>query len=614
MFKLFDGYSSTIEKINRGTDQATKKILDASGATDKLNKELEATGASANTASNGLGKVVSVAALLATTIKGMNITDEFTNTTARLNLINDGLQTQLELQEKIFDSANRSKGAYSAMAGAISRMGLLASESFSGNDELIAFTELVQKTFKIGGASSTEQSSALLQLSQAMAAGRLQGDEFRSIMENAPMIADAIVKFTGKSKGELKEMSADGVITSEIIKNAMFSMSDEINSKFETMPMTFSDIWNRIKNGGTEAFASIMNSITNIINTDGFLTFINVIIGSIYLLADIINYISNLVVQYWPVIQAILIGIGVMLLVNVIGYLSVAIPILISFISLWFALNLPILAIIATIAGVVLMLQSMGVTFEDVFGFIGGLVGSVVAFIINLFVTLWNMVADFVNFLGNVFNHPLSSIQIMFSEWSSNILGFIAGIARGIENLVNKIPGVEIDITSGITDLKNKLDAEISMMKTEADWKEYAPKLDFVDYSDYATRGSDIGKGVYSDISGTLSTLTDTLTGKGNGNGKGFNFDNFGTSNNPLKVEGTGNNGKIDVDMSDEDIKYLRDIAERDYIANVASNTLAPNITVTFGDVHETADADAVAGRIKKILQEEIATASEGVY
>ena len=199
MFKLFDGYSKTISVINKKTDEATNKILNASGVTDKFNRKLEATGASAKKASSGLGKFLSIAALIAAVVKGIAIVDEFTNTATRLDLINDGLQTQVELQNKIFAAAKRSRGAYTAMADAVAKMGLLAKDSFTNNNELIAFTELVQKSFKLSGASQSEQSSALLQLTQAMAAGRLQGDEFRSIMENAPMIADAIAKY-GQAK------------------------------------------------------------------------------------------------------------------------------------------------------------------------------------------------------------------------------------------------------------------------------------------------------------------------------------------------------------------------------------------------------------------------------
>jgi tape measure domain-containing protein len=316
VFKLFDGYSSTIDKVNRKTDEATNKMIRASGQTDRFNDSLKATGTSAGTASSGLNKFVSVAMLVAGAIKGMSITDEFTNTSARLNLINDGSQTQLELQNKIFAAAQRSRGAYADMASAVAKLELNAGDAFGSNNEAVAFTELLQKSFKVGGASQTEQSSGLLQLTQAMAAGKLQGDEFRSIMENAPLVADAIAKFTKKSKGELKEMSSKGEITADIIKASMFAASDEINDRFKRMPMTFADVWNKIKNNATKSFSGVMNSINDSINTTNFDNLIVSITGGIALLASgvakllgFIADVSSFFKSNWSVISPIIMGI-----------------------------------------------------------------------------------------------------------------------------------------------------------------------------------------------------------------------------------------------------------------------------------------------------------------
>ncbi len=179
---------------------------------------------------------------------------------------------------------------------------------------------------------------------------------------------------------------------------------------------------------------------------------------------------------------------------------------------------------------------------------------------------------------------------------------------QGIEDLINKIPGVEIDITSGISDFGDKVADRTQKIKNESEWEEIVKTKEFMDYSDGYSKGSSMGKQISNSIGDTLSSFTESLTGDG------FDLSNFGTGSNPLVVEGTGSNGKVDVNMADEDLQYLRDIAERDYINKFSTATLAPNITVTFGDIHEEADADKVAGRIKKILQEEIAMASEGVY
>lgn len=619
MFKLFDGYSITIDKITRKTDEATNKMLKASNQTDKFNEKLNKTGNSSSFLSSGLGKLAGTVLTITTALKGMQLSDELTNTNARLNLINDGLQTQAELQEKIYASATRSRGAYMDMAGAISKMGLLAGEAFGSNDELIAFTELVQKSFKVGGASQTEQSSAMLQLSQAMAAGKLQGDEFRSIMENAPMIAQAIANYTGKSKGELKELSSEGLITADIIKNAMFNASDEINAQFKQMPITFADVWNKIKNGLLSAFTPISQAFSNIINSESFMSVINALIIGVNILGSALGGLIDLIVSGWDIIGPFIIAIAIVWLAMIIANLWAIIPPLLVQFGIWATMNMPILLIIGLIAAVIYTLINLGVTFEDIFSFVGGLLGVFAAHFYNQFVYIWNTVAAFINFFGNVFNNPVASVQALFYDMAVNILGFIEGIAQGIEDLINKIPGVEVSITSGISNLKNNLASKSASIKSEAGLVEYVKTKEFMNYSSAASTGSGIGKNIYSKIEGALSGISNKFSsitsGTTSSGVSGFGgLGDLGTSSNPLSVEGTGKNGAVDVDMGDEDLKYLRDIAERDYINKFNTATLAPNIQMSFGDIHQEADVDKVAGRIKKILREEIAIASEGDY
>lgn len=601
MFKLFDRYSRTADVIEKKTDKATDKILKASGATDQFNKKLEQTGASANKGSNGLGKYISIAAMVAGAVKGMNIADEYTNTAARLGLITNGLEEQKALQEEIFAAAKRSRGAYSDMAGAVSKMGLLAGDAFGSNDELIAFTELVQKSFKVGGASQSEQSSAMLQLTQAMSAGKLQGDEFRSIMENAPMIADAIAKYTGKSKGELKELSKEGEITSDIIKNAMFMAADDINGKFKEMPMTFGDIWNQIKNGGIKAFGPVIEKINALINTDEFQVFLNGLISGFNLAASAASWLIDTIINGWSTIGPILALIGGVLLVAMITKLWAMVPPLIAQAAAWLSIYWPILLIIAVIALAVAAARQFGASWEEIIGFVGGIIGTFATFFYNKFVYIWNAVAAFINFFGNVFNNPIASIKALFFDLMVNVLGFIEKMAQGIEDLINKIPGVEVDITSGITNLKNNLAAKSAEIKDEAGLVEYVKSKEFMDYSEGYEKGSTMAKNIVSNIGDALGGLIDIFT------------DN-GTAYEPTIIEGTGIDGTVEVDMSDEDLKYLRDIAEREYINKFSTATLAPNVTFKFGDIHETADVNTIKGSLEKIMREEIAVAAEGAY
>lgn len=610
MFKLFDGYSSTISKIDKKTKEATDKIINASGATDKFNGKLQATGASAGSASSGLGKFLSLTALIAGAVKGMSIADEYTNTSARLSLINDGLQTQEELQDKIFAAADRSRGAYNEMAGAVAKMGLLAKDAFGSNDELIAFTELTQKSFKIGGADTSEQQGAMRQLSQAMASGRLQGDELVSIMENAPMMYEAIAKYTGKSKGELKKMGSEGAITSDIIKNAMFAASDDINKKFGTLPMTFADVWDKIKNGGTKAFSDIMKKVNGLINTDSFQGFMDKMFVGFDLLARAAGWFFDVIIAGWDTIGPILGIIGGVLLIAMITKLWAMIPPLVAQAAAWMGVYWPIFLIIGIIAIAISAARQFGASWEQILGFVGGIIGVFASYFYNQFVRIWNVVAAFINFFGNVFNNPVASIKILFYDLANTVLGYIETMAKGIESLINKIPGVEISITSGLSGLRDNLAKASQSVKDESGWKEYVKSKDFMDYSTGYTKGSDIGKS----IPGTIGSTFDKLTGKGKDKSKGYDMSQFGSSNKPIAVKGKGKGGKVDVEMSKEDMEYLRNIAERDYVNKFSTATLAPNVTFNISDIKETADINKIKGTIEKMMREEIAVAAEGVY
>lgn len=190
--------------------------------------------------------------------------DELTSIRSRLNLINDGSQTTAEIMNKVFDAAQRSRGSYTDMADSVAKLNMLAKDAFSSNDEAIAFVEQLNKQFKISGASVQEASAAMYQLTQSMAAGKLQGDEFHSIMENAPLLAQSIANEMGMTVGQLKEMSSQGLITSDIIKEALFNSAEETNAKFAEIPMTFAEVGQSIQNEMIQAFQPVLEQISAI--------------------------------------------------------------------------------------------------------------------------------------------------------------------------------------------------------------------------------------------------------------------------------------------------------------------------------------------------------------
>lgn len=196
-------------------------------------------------------------------VSAVQTTDQLTQIRARINLINDGSQSTAEIMDKIYSAANRSRGSYLDMADSVAKLNMLAKDAFSSNDEAIYFVEQLNKQFKISGASVEETTSAMYQLTQAMAAGKLQGDEFHSIMENAPMLAQSIASEMGLTVGQLKEMSSQGLITADIIKEALFNSAEETNAKFAEIPMTFQDIGTQVQNELIAAFQPAMEEISN---------------------------------------------------------------------------------------------------------------------------------------------------------------------------------------------------------------------------------------------------------------------------------------------------------------------------------------------------------------
>lgn len=230
--------------LNKSFSQAQNKLSSLEKKAESLNQAFAKIGKGIKAAVAAVGAYVSVSSAL----KLMEFSDTLAQTKSRLDLMNDGLQTTAELQKKIYESAQRSKATYNDTAQVVSRLGILAGHAFNSNEEMIRFAELMSKQFKIGGASLEEQTSAMYQLTQAMASGKLQGDEFRAIMENAPLLAQSIAKYMGKSIGELKEMSSEGQITADVIKKALFASAEETNQRFEQLPVTFGQIGTEAKN------------------------------------------------------------------------------------------------------------------------------------------------------------------------------------------------------------------------------------------------------------------------------------------------------------------------------------------------------------------------------
>lgn len=616
MFRLMDGYSSQIDKMMNKTNTATEKMLKASKAADKVNdsvtkagngseaaspkmtkfnNSLSDTERKANKANGSLKTLIGTVVSLAAVKKGMDLVDDYTNAAARLRMVNDDNQTPAELQDKVFDAANRSRGSYTDMAGAVAKMNLLAGDSFTSNDEAIGFTELLQKSLKVSGAGTSEQQSAFLQLTQAMAAGKLQGDEFRSVMENAPMVADAIAKYMGKSKGELKELSSDGLITADIIKNAMFTAADDINDKFAEMPMTFADVGQLMANNALEAFGPTMEKLNTLLNSSGAQTLLAALNEGIAAIAEGANWLIDAFIRGDPIVRTFF-AVAIIMAGLWAGQMLVAA-------GATLAAHWPLILIIATLGAIVLALTSTGVTFADIFSFIGGLLGAFYGTGYNIISSLWNLFISFAEFLANVFHHPIQAIVNLFIGMATSVLTIIKDIATAIDgvfgsNLAGAVGGFSTKLKSWGDSFK--ADDYVSLDDMRMDTKDIAATAEA-----WGEKGKGVGDFIDKWDFGSALEIDP--------NAGGIDYSQFATAGNPATVKGTGKGGAVKVE-NEEDIEWMRRLAERDYIARFSQNTLAPNIMVEFsGPITKEADTDNIMSHVSEQLKELIATAPEGV-
>lgn len=644
MFKLFDGYSSTVNRIISGTDKAAASIGKASRGTDAYNQSLKNTVSASGAASSGLMKLAGTVMSLAAAQKAMDITDTYTNTGARLDMITDSLKEQRDLQKEIFAAADRSRGSYVEMANASAKLKMLAGDTFGSNLEAVAFSELLTKSLKVSGAGQAEQNSAFLQLTQALTSGKLQGDEFRSVMENAPMVADAIASYMGKSKSELKDLSSKGVITADIIKGAMFAAADDINGKFATMPMTFADVWQKIKNAGMRAFGGVFEKAIAMLNSDmGQAAMMN-LTGLIYMAAEAFSILLDgigWVGNHLDILTPVILGLagawlvynataGIAWLTTLKNAAAMALKATADwaeyaaiFMLIWAqdGLNAALAACPITwiIMGILLLVAAFyaGVAAVNHFagtsisatGLIGGAFGALFAVLYNSFIfPIWYMLAVLGNFIGNVFGNPTAAVKVLFLDMAKTCVDYVLNMAKAIENIINKIPGVTVDITSGLEGFKSGLESKINTIKDESGWKEYIKQPEMLDISSMAAAGYSKGASFENKVSGLFSSFAPEDLG-----GTGMDFSQFATDGNPATIKGKGKGGAVKVE-NEEDIEWMRKLAERDYVARIAQNTLAPNIKVEFsGPITKEVDTDGVMGHVIEQLKDAIATAPEGV-
>lgn len=586
--------------------RATQHIQRAGEEQSKVTRETENT---ANAAGNWVNKIKGAIAALGAAKMAKNFietADELTLINSRLDAINDGIYKGGQLQEQVFAAAQRSRGSYQDTAGLVARIGQNAGNMFN-NAEAIQFAENMNKSFKIAGASQQEMASATLQLSQALAAGTLRGEEFNAINEAAPTVIQRIADYMGKEKGEMRELAQQGAISAEVVKAAMLSATDEINQQFESIPMTWADMMTQGQNMITMGLSDIMEQWQEFINSvEGQELFNNVIAGVLtfaQIASEAFMAAANAVLwlqQNWesllPIIDVVIAAVIVYEAVQIAAALSAA--------AAWAAANIPVIIFIGLIAVTIAWMQSLGVKFQQVGQVIGTVLGTIYAVGYNVFANLWNLIATFAEFFANVFNDPVGSVVRLFTGAFDAILGVVEAVAGAIDTLLNTnmsgaVAGFRGRMSSWVADtykadaVKIQRMANLDVKATATEWgnvgSDLGGKLDNVNLS-LKGLSTDVGN-----IDSSNFNIADAVGGGGNG-GKG-------------QVGKVGSVGKIenDVKLSDEDLKIYRDLAEARYLTKIELKTLAPNIKVSVPKSQNLSPKD-VADAIKAVIIEQSAS------
>ena len=635
----------------------------------RFNQEINEGVVNADNLMNAIKGAVAAYATVQTVGKVLDLSDTLTSTTARLDLMNDGLQTTQDLQNMIYLSAERARGSYQATADAVSKLGLMAGDAFGGSEEIVAFMEQVNKQFTIAGTEAAGIDAAMLQLTQAMGSGVLRGEEYNSILEQAPNIIQAIADYMEVPKGQLKDMAAEGLITADIVKAAMFAAADDTNAKFEQMPKTFSQIWTSFQNTALMAFQPVLQRMNEIANSEAFQGFVNNAIEALSMVAgialeifDLLVGVAEIVGENWSWLSPIIYGVagalavyyGWLLLTKgaemamaaVHGIVAVAKGIMAAATMLvtgatWaettaqYGLNaamyacpivwiiILIIALIALFYAAVAAVNKFAGTSVSATGIICGAFMVALAFIGNIFVALWNLVVDvFVliynlvatvaNFIGNVFTDPIGAVCRLFFDLADTVLGILQALASAIDaifgsNLAGSVQGWRDSLGGWVDETFGKGDEVMAKMNADD------MKLGRFEYGAAWDAGYSFGEGIDESIANfDPSSLFDTNVP---GAGDYADLSNYGAGLAGDVGDIAGNTGAIkdSMDITEEDLKYLRDIAEQEAINRFTTAEITIEQT-NHNTVSGKMDLDGVVDGLTGAVNEAADIIAEGVH
>ena len=537
----------------------------------------------------------------------MGMSDESTMINNRIGMMNDGLLAHHQLQRQILQSADSTRSSYANTVDLMNKLSL--SGGFDTTQGMMDFSETINKSIRLGGGTKAMNDSAMLQLSQALGSGRLQGDELRSLSENAPFLMKALADGLGVSRGELKQLGADGELTTTKIIDAFQNQAGVIDEMFNGLPVTWGDNMTLLQNKWTDFMQHLSNPggvLEPLINKFGeFIGWLNTANGQTFMLGvatglewiitglsivgTAIGWVIDQFISNWDFISLALVVTGALLAGMFIPTLWAMVPPLIAQAGAWLMVHWPILMMVGAIVMFIAMLHASGVTTEQVVGTITGLFFGLYAFVYNLVADLWNLIAVFMEFFANVWNDPIGSIGRLFIGLADTVLGVLETIANGIDavfggNLSDAVAGWR-------SSMQQWSDQNIGEAKVKID------RMDKMDVGASFNKGYNIGV----DLSNGATSVFDKLK---------TSMDSFGMGSNP-DINSVGKI-KDPVEISSEDLKILRELAEIQAIQNYVS--LTPDIKITTGDINTGDDFDTLMRKIDERLEMDMESSIKGVY
>lgn len=661
-------------RLSQTVGNTERYIRDNVDEQGRFNQEVSAGTQQANELTNTIKRAVAAYVSIQTVGKALNISDELVQTTSRLNMMNDGVQTTAELVNMVYAAAQDARGSFSQMADVVARFGNNAKDAFSSSEEVVAFADLIQKQMTIAGASTQEAANAELQLSQALGSGVLRGDELNSIFEQAPNLIQNIADYLDVPIGKIREMAADGELSADVVKAAIFSAADDINSKFNEMPMTWGQIWQSMQNTALIAFQPVLQRLNDLANSEAFQTFIQGAIEAMATLANILLNIFELVgtvggfiADNWSVISPIIYGVIAALAVYA-AYLGIVKGIEIASaaataihsvamsakIGVMAALTgqtmaataaqmgyngalyacpvvwiiVLIIALIAVIMAVCSAIAKMTGIANSGFGVITGGVNVVIQFFKNLGLTVANIalgignaIAALASNMMTAFHNAICSVQ----SWFYNLLSTALSVIEGICSALNKLPFVEFDY-SGISSAADDYAAKASEAAgNKEDYQSISDAFNegFTTFeafqdgwaSDAFNAGAAWGDGIADKVSNfSLSDVFGQTDIPNVGDyTSGFNdaIANSGVGDSIGNID--DNTGKIkdSLDVTEEDLKYLRDIAEQESINRFTTAEVTINQTNN-NNVSSDTDLDGFITALDDAMGEAIDEVTNG--